>query len=67
MSGSATDVVTREEPCDGGGIAMNEACQLGKCGHAKVDRLSDEIHADRSKFTRARKRTQSFYTDVVLM
>ena len=46
---------------------MKEACQLGQCGHAKVDRLSDEIHADRSKFTRARKRTQSFDTDMVLM
>lgn len=44
---------------------MKEACQLGQCGHAKADRLSDEIHAGRSKFTCARKRTQSFYTEVV--
>jgi hypothetical protein len=59
--------VTRQELCERGGIAMKEACQLGQCGHAKVNRLSDEIQAGRGKFTRARKRTQSFYTDVVLM
>ena len=44
---------------------MQEARELGESCDAKVNRLSDEIHADRSQLTGAGRRPQSVEADTV--
>jgi hypothetical protein len=38
---------------------MQEACEFGESRDAKANRLSDEIHANRSEITRAGRRPQA--------
>ena len=44
---------------------MQGACEFGESRDAKANRLSDEIHANRSEITRAGRRPQAIGADAV--
>ena len=44
---------------------MQEACEFGESRDAEANRLSDEIHANRTEITRAGRRPQAIGADAV--